>query len=849
MPVFRDADHLYRVFGALFERLRAERDLTQKLTQNPLVVRFVFTEPAAEITVDLRCQPLAFYLGPCALKPEVEMTQSADVAHRFWLGQVNVPQAIATRQVIARGSVPKALALLPAIRPVFDLYPVVLREIGEAALLPMEKKTKRAPRSSPFARLLRGRTPAVVPAPEAPAPRIPLLEESGSEPSAPRAPLPPREERALKIEMLRRMRLIRAFEKRMAEEFAAGRLPAEALHLSIGQEACAVGACFALQAEDYMTTTHRGHGHMLARGADPNAMAAELLGKAGGLCQGLGGTMHVTDASLGALGANGIVGASSLIATGAALSARLRRSRQIALAFMGDGATAQGMFHEALNFAAVFDLPVIFFVENNQYAEFTPLRGHTRLKRLAERALGHGLPGVAIDGNDVWEVYQTVQRAAERARNGDGPTLIEALTYRWSGHTEGETARYRPDEEIAEWKQRDPIVRWEARLQETGLLTPQECAALREEARRRVDEALAFAHASPEPQAGLLLESVFAPEPASLYRPQPASPAARTVSVSTALWEALAEEMGRDERVYILGEDVRAGGYFAVTAGLVDEFGPQRVIDTPISEYAIVGSSVGAAMTGMRPVAEIEFSDFITCAMDPLVNQAAKLRFMSGGQYRLPLVVRTPGGGGIGMAAQHSQSLEAWLMHVPGLILIAPGTAYDAKGLLKAAIRSNNPVVFFENKLLYAESGLIPEGEYLVPIGVADVKRRGEDVTLVAVGATVPRALEAARHLEGEGISVEVVDVRTLAPCDWDTILRSAHKTRRVITLEDGVLSGGFGAECAARLQRALWGRLKAPVQRLAGWDVPIPYNRTLENAIVPNTERIVEAIRSLMRR
>jgi len=849
MPVFRNADHLYRVLGALFERVRADYDMAQKLTQNPLVVRFVFTDPAAEITVDLRRQPVTFFLGPCELPADVEMTQSADVAHRFWLGQVNVPQAIATRQVIARGSVPKALALLPAIRPIFDLYPVVLRAMGETALLPPQKKTKRARRSNLFARLGAARSPAASLAPEAPAPRIPLFEGEGNEPPAPRAPRPAGEERALQIEMLRRMWLIRAFEERMAEEFAAGRLPAEALHLSIGQEACAVGACFALEAEDYMTTTHRGHGHMLARGADPKAMAAELLGKAGGLCQGLGGTMHVTDAGLGALGANGIVGASALIAAGAAFSARLRHSRQVALAFLGDGATAQGMFHEALNFAAVFDLPTIFFVENNQYAEFTPLRGHTRLKHLAERALGHGLPGVTIDGNDVWEVYQTVRQVAERARNGAGPTLIEAITYRWSGHTEGETARYRPDEEVAAWKQRDPIARWEARLQGEGLLAPPECAALRAEAYRSVDEALAFARADAEPQADLLLESVFAAEPASLYRPQPNPPATRTVSVSTALWEALAEEMGRDERVYILGEDVRAGGYFAVTAGLVDEFGPQRVIDTPISEYAIVGSSVGAAMTGMRPVAEIEFSDFLTCAMDPLVNQAAKLRFMSGGQYRLPLVVRTPGGGGIGMAAQHSQSLEAWLMHIPGLILIAPGSAYDAKGLLKAAIRSNNPVVFFENKLLYAESGPIPEGEYLVPIGVADVKRSGEDVSLVAVGATVSRALEAARHLEGEGISVEVVDVRTLAPCDWETIRRSAHKTRRVLTLEDGALSGGFGAECAARLQRALWGRLKAPVQRLAGWDVPIPYNRALENAVVPSTERIVEAIRSLMRR
>ncbi len=844
MSTFRDADHLYRVFGALFARVRDDEALSAKLLQSRIVVRFVFTDPQAEITIDLRKPPITFYLGPCDLAPDVEMTQSADTAHLFWMGRVNVPQALATRRVIARGSVPKALALLPAIRPVFDLYPRLLREIGEGDLLPAEKKRPRR-RARFWERL---RRPSVRVA-EVPTVAIPTLEEDVEEEIRLRSQELPANEEALKVEMLRRMRLIRAFEERMAQEFAAGRMPAEALHLSIGQEACAVGACFALQEGDYMTTTHRGHGHMLARGADLNAMAAELLGKATGLCKGLGGTMHVTDASIGALGANGIVGASSLIAIGAALSARQRRTSQVALAFMGDGATAQGMFHEALNFAAVFNLPVLFFVENNQYAEFTPLKGHTRLERLADRALGHGLPGITIDGNDVWEIYQTVKEKAARARRGEGATLIEAITYRWSGHTEGESARYRSEEEIAAWKKKDPIARWERHLQEEGILTAAECDAIRQEAAQAVEKAMEFAYASPEPGEELLTASLYAPEPAILYRrPEKLPPGTRTVSVSTALWEALAEEMAHDERVYVIGEDVRAGGYFAVTAGLVDEFGPQRVIDTPISEYAIVGSSVGAAMTGMRPVAEIEFSDFITCAMDPLVNQAAKLRFMSGGQYRLPLVVRTPGGGGIGMAAQHSQSLESWLMHIPGLIILAPGTARDAKGLLKAAIRSNNPVLFFENKLLYADSGPIPEEEYLVPIGVADVKRSGEDVTLVAVGATVPLALEAAQRLEEEGISAEVVDVRSLVPCDWNTILRSVLKTRRMVVVEGGALTGGFGAECVARVGTAAWNALKSPPQRVAAWDIPIPYNRALENAVVPDTERILEAVREIVR-
>ena len=290
------------------------------------------------------------------------------------------------------------------------------------------------------------------------------------------------------------------------------------------------------------------------------------------------------------------------------------------------------------------------------------------------------------------------------------------------------------------------------------------------------------------------------------------------------------------------------GGYFAVTVGLIDEFGAERIIDTPISEYAIVGTAVGAAMSGQRPIAEILFSDFLTTCMDPLVNQAAKLRYMSGGQYALPLVIRTPGGGGIGMAAQHSQSLEAWLTGIPGLIVIAPGMPYDAKGLLKAAIRSNNPVLFFENKLLYSAIGPVPEEEYLVPIGVADVKRPGEDLTLVAIGAMVGPALEAAEMLargtsSSRGIDVEVVDPRTLVPCDWATIVRSVVKTGRLVVAEPGVLTHGFGAEVVSRVTEAALGALKAPPRRVAGANVPIPYSTRLENAALPDVDDILEAV------
>ena len=852
MGRFRSAEELYTLLDALFHRLRAIPEIRQALTASPMIVRFRFHDPTGEVTIDLRQDPPQWTFGPSDLPADVEMIQSADTAHRFWMGQLNVPQAIATRQIIARGNIPKALRLLPALRPAFQVYPQVLRELGMTHLLEEPSPTPR--RRFPRLRLSlpwRARPEVALPPPLLWP--IPLVDAEAVEPMPP-PPRPhplPEDPIALRREMLRRMLLIRAFEETLAAEFARGAIPAETIHLSTGQEAVAVGVAFALRPTDWMTTTHRGHGHMLAKGADLDGMMAEIFGKAEGLCKGKGGSMHVTDARIGALGANGIVGASLVIGAGAALAAKLRGEDRVVVAFCGDGATNQGMFHEALNFAAVFQLPLIVVIENNQYAEFTPLARHTRVTRLADRAAAYGIPGVHVDGNDVWAVYEATREAVARARQGEGPTLIEALTYRWRGHSEGEGAVYRSAAEVEAWKARDPIRRWRERLEAEGLLTPSEAQAIEAEAWQRVQEAAERARRGTEPPPEALTEDLYAPEPAWLYGQGPMilRPSGRTRERSTAeaLREALAEEMAWDPRVFLLGEDVTTGGYFGVTTGLGEEF-PGRVLDTPISESAIIGAAVGAAMAGMRPVAEIEFADFLTCAMDGLVNQAAKIRYMSGGQYALPLVVRTPAGGGIGMAAQHSQSLEPLLTGVPGLIVVAPGTPADAKGLLKAAIRSNNPVVFFENKLLYAEVGPVPEGEWIVPLGVAEVKRPGRDVTVVSIGAVLSRVLEAAAELAREGIEVEIVDVRTLVPLDLRTILASVARTRRLVVVEDAPLTHGFGAEVIARVSEAAWGLLRAAPRRVAGQDVPIPYNRTLERLALPDAPRIAEAVREVLR-
>ncbi|MGB5933293.1 MAG: alpha-ketoacid dehydrogenase subunit beta [Anaerolineae bacterium] len=323
----------------------------------------------------------------------------------------------------------------------------------------------------------------------------------------------------------------------------------------------------------------------------------------------------------------------------------------------------------------------------------------------------------------------------------------------------------------------------------------------------------------------------------------------RELTYAEAIREALRQEMGRDERVFLLGEDLGVyGGAFGVTYGLLEEFGEERVRDTPISEAAIAGAAIGAALTGMRPVAEIMFMDFITIAMEQLVNQGAKLRFMFGGKAKVPLVLRTPAGAGTGAAAQHSQSLEAWLVHVPGLKVVMPSTPYDAKGLLLASIRDDNPVIFVEHKLLYKTKGPVPEGDYTVPLGVADIKREGKDVTIIATSVMVLRALQAAEELAPEGIEAEVVDPRTLKPLDAETVNRSVMKTGRALIVHEACTTGGIGAEIAARIAEGpAFDYLDAPIKRLAGLDIPIPYNRTLEYHTVPQVENIVEAVRELV--
>ncbi len=637
---------------------------------------------------------------------------------------------------------------------------------------------------------------------------------------------------------------IRLFEEKVRELFQAGIVKGTA-HSYAGQEAIAAGVCFHLRRDDYIGSYHRGHGHCIAKGARMDRMLAELMGKASGYCGGMGGSMHVADLDLNILGANGIVGATMPLSLGAALASKIRKTDQVTIAFFGDGASNQGVFHEAMNLAAVWKLPMIFVCENNQWALNTSIHSTTSVERIATRATAYGMPGVTVDGNDAVAVHDVAGEAVARARAGNGPSLIEAMTWR---HTQHSLRVNLPDPrtkaDMDEWFARDPIGRFERWAAGNDDVT-RNFDPIRQEAEAELAAAVAFGQAGEEPTTSQMMAAVYGPH---LAHREPGPVGTRNLTMAEALNEALHQEMERDASVFVMGEDVgTTGGLFQVSKGLMDRFGDARVRDTPISEATFCGAGVGAAIAGMRPVVEVQIFDFVTQMMDMIVNQAAKFRFMLGGHPNVPFVLRGPQGGGIRLAAQHSQSLESWFTHIPGLVVIAPSTPYDAKGLLTAAIRDNNPVVFLEHKLLYhGASGPVPTEPYAIPIGKADVKRAGTDVTIVATQIMVARALAAAAKLEAEGVSVEVIDPRTLRPLDEETILASVKKTGRLIVVHEAVRHGGFGAEVAAIVMEKAFDWLDAPVVRIGAPDVPMPFNPDLELAVIPSQQMIEDAIRRI---
>ncbi len=678
-------------------------------------------------------------------------------------------------------------------------------------------------------------------------------------------------------------------------------------HLSIGQEAASAGACAAVRWTDYITSTHRGHGDAVAKGyvavRDRNEdelrawigsegaaslcghelveaakvehiyrTMAELFGKEDGYCHGRGGGMHIADFTSGHLGANAIVGGSVGIATGAALSARRFRTGGVVLCFAGDGAYANGVVLESLNFGAQtqfvndeltdnpFGLPVVYVIVNNQYGMTGQQRGEVSgIDFLARRAAAFGshmMHTEVVNGMDFLAVRDGVGRAAELARTGDGPAMVELMCYRYHGHSLSDPrTEYRHKDEEQAWRDVDPLKTLSAQIMEAGVATQEQIDTLRKAVDARHEEAAIRAAKAADPDASEVMRYVFTdtacdvvPEAhgdaPTIDDPPQADRKDGQVTFKDAIREALVQEMLRDDRVVVYGEDVADyGGAFKVTKGLLEAFGRDRVFNAPISEAAIIGTAVGASMTGLRPIVELMYSDFEFQAGDQLFNQAAKWHYMSGGQMTVPIVVRSAVGAGKGYGGQHSQALEAHACHTPGMYVICPSTPYDAKGLLKSAIRDDNPVLFIESQALYNEKGDVPADDYTVPIGKAAVRRPGGDVTIVAWALLAHMMKDAAEVLAAEhGIEAELIDLRSLVPLDMETVLDSVRKTGRCVVACQACRTGSFTAEVAARIQEQAFDYLDAPVARIGSADAISPQSEVLEKAYLPDVQDIVKA-------
>ncbi|MHC4118628.1 MAG: alpha-ketoacid dehydrogenase subunit alpha/beta [Planctomycetota bacterium] len=713
---------------------------------------------------------------------------------------------------------------------------------------------------------------------------------------------------------LRTIYEIRFFEEKVFDLLGQNIIKG-ASHLYAGEEAVAVGATAAIEHGDVIGSTHRGHGHCGAIGNKYaeneqerqdhwNQMMAELMGKETGYCKGRGGSMHIADVDrCNNLGSTGIVGGNQAPAVGAALAEKYKKTGKVVLSFFGDGSTNCGSFHEAMNMASTLAVPLVAIVENNLYGMSVPFSGSevegavkaSNIEDITDRASSYDIPAVIVDGQDVVAVFLAVRDAVAEARKNNQMTMIEAKTYRWYGHSRSDPRAYRTKAEEKAWHERDPIIVLREKLLADKLCTEEQLDEIKDKAFEAIESATKFGIDSAWPDVADLAKDVYVDETyaadivaadkansakvaeaTAAFEAAIAASTARTkkeanqqasdqiksqfgmdvMTIGQAVCAAQGESLKEDNNVVIMGEDVGLyGGAYQATRGLLTEFGTDRVIDTAISEAAITGAAVGAALRGMRPIAELMYVDFVTIAMDQLVHVGAYNRYMFGGKAKVPMVLRTEGGVGRCIAAHHSESLEAWLMHTPGLYVVMPSTPYDAKGLLKAAIRSDNPVVFIEHKATYGQLGAVPEGDYIIPLGVADIKKPGADATIVSYSRMAMWSLQAAKVLADEhGIDAEVIDLRTLKPLDIDTVAESVKKTGRLITVSEGFCTCGAGREVAGQFMEYEFSDgshgfdyLDAAPVNLAAADVPPPMSEPLETASIPSVASIVETVKKMV--
>jgi 2-oxoisovalerate dehydrogenase E1 component len=612
----------------------------------------------------------------------------------------------------------------------------------------------------------------------------------------------------------------------------------------IGQEAIAVGATLALHKDEWIMPLHRNLGVFTGRNMPLHKLFKQWQGSQDGYSKGRERSFHFGNRDYHICGMISHLGPQLAIADGVALAHKLRKESKVSVAFTGDGGTSEGDFHEALNVAAVWDLPVIFIIENNGYGLSTPVNEQYRCESLVDRAKGYGMEGIRIDGNNVLTVYDTIRGVREYCIEQQKPYLIECMTFRMRGHEEASGTKYVPPHLFEIWQQKDPVNNFEQFLIQELVLSGDEITGIKEEFKNLIESELQIGFGSPAIVVNTEdeLNDVYAPLPARV--PEPVSAAVKDMRLIDAIKDGLRESMLRHDNLVLMGQDIAEyGGAFKITDGFVQEFGRERVRNTPLCESAIVGAALGLSLEGFKSMMEMQFADFVTVGFNQIVNNLAKIHYRWG--QNADVVIRMPTGGGVGAGPFHSQSNEAWFVHTPGLKVVYPATPMDAKGLLTAAINDPNPVIYFEHKALYrAVSAPVPEGYYEVEIGKARQVQQGGDISIITYGSGVHWAAGYAR--QHADISIDILDLRTLLPLDYEAIRASVGRTGKVLLLHEDTLVGGIGGELAAWIAEHCFELLDAPVMRCASLDTPVPFNIELEKNFMA-LSRLHAAVEKLM--
>ena len=629
------------------------------------------------------------------------------------------------------------------------------------------------------------------------------------------------------------IKLPRLIEDKMLSQLRLGMI--SKWFSSYGQEAISVGVGMAMEEDEFILPMHRNLGIFTARNLDLKQLFLQFQGKKDGFTKGRDRSFHFGTKKHHVVGMISHLGPQLGIADGIALANKLEGSEKATIVFSGDGGASEGDFHEALNVATVWDLPVIFCIENNAWGLSTPSREQFRCKQFIDKAIGYGMPkedAIQIDGNNILEVYSTVKEIAESIRKNPRPIILECMTFRVRGHEEASGTKYYPEGMIDEWSKKDPVALYEQFLLEEQLITQADVEEMNLKLKNKINTNLKAAYAEPDIEVNEAeeFEDLFAPFSNAEI---PASSTKKKMRFIDAIQDGLRESMRKHDRLVLMGQDIAEyGGVFKVTEGFLEEFGKGRVRNTPLCESAILGAGLGLSMKGYKAMVEMQFADFVTCGFNQIVNNLAKLHYRWA--ENADVVVRMPTGGGAAAGPFHSQSNEAWFFHTPGLKIAYPAFPSDAKGLLCQSFEDPNPVLFFEHKMLYRSiEEDVSEGFYTLPFGKARIVSTGDKLTLVTYGLGVHWGMEVLKEEKYAGI--ELIDLRTLAPLDYETVMTSVKKTGRVVVLHEDSLTGGIGGELASRITEECFEYLDAPVTRCASLDTPIPFNAGLEVNFMAN--------------